>query len=246
VTRSGPPAPRLRVLRDAEALAAAGAALLAAEVREAARARGRAAIALSGGRVRALLERLASEPLPWQALDVFQVDERVAPRGAPARNLTLLEAALVAPGRLPAGALHALPVDDPDLSRACARYARALEAAAGRPPVLDVVHLGLGADGHTASLFPGDAALAAADADVAPTAGERAGFRRLTLTLPALGRARCAVWVVSGADKAPALARLLAGDAALPAARVAAARRLVLADRAAAAACPAAADSLPC
>jgi 6-phosphogluconolactonase len=104
----------------------------------------------------------------------------------------------------------------------------------GRPPVLDLVHLGLGADGHTGSLFPGDPVLEVADADVAPTARPHAGFVRLTLTLPALSRARCAVFVVSGAEKAPALARLLAGDAGIPAARVASRRRVVLADRAAA------------
>ena len=244
MTRAPVP-PALRVLPDAEALAAAGAALLAERVRAAVRARGRAALALSGGRVGPLLERLASERLPWEAIDVFQVDERIAPAGAPARNLTALAAALVGPGRLASGALHALPVEDPDLSRACARYARELERAAGRPPVLDVVHLGLGADGHTASLFAGDAALEVQGADVAATAAEHAGFRRLTLTLPALSRARCAVWIASGAEKAPALARLLAGDPALPAARVAAAERLLLADRAAAADVRAEADPLP-
>jgi 6-phosphogluconolactonase len=233
VTRT-PPGPTLRVLPDADALAAAAAALLAEELRAAVRARGRATVAFSGGRVGAFLARLAAEALPWEALDVFQVDERVAPAGAPERNLTALAAALVGPGRLPAAALHALAVEDADAARAAARYARALEAAAGRPPVLDVVHLGLGADGHTASLFPGDPVLDVADRDVAPTAGPHAGFLRVTLTLPALSRARCAVFVASGAEKAPALARLLGGDPAAPAARVAAARRIVLADRAAA------------
>jgi len=225
--------PALRVVDDAPALAAAGAALLAEEVRAAARARGRATLALSGGRVEALLARLARERLPWDALDVFQVDERVAPDGSPARNWTALAAALGP--RVAKDALHAMPVEAADLDSACARYARRLEDAAGRPPALDVVHLGLGEDGHTASLFPGDAVLDVRDADVAPTATAHGGLRRLTLTLPALGRARCAVWVVGGAEKAPALARLLAGDASAPAARVAAARRVVLADRAAAA-----------
>ena len=234
MTREAPPGPTLRVLPDADALAAVGAALLAEELRAALRSRGRASAAFSGGRVGALLARLAAEPLPWEALDVFQVDERVAPAGSPDRNLTALAAALVGPGRLPAAALHALPVEDADPARAAARYARALEAAAGRPPVLDVVHLGLGADGHTASLFPGDPVLDVADRDVAPTTGAYAGFARVTLTLPALSRARCAVFVASGAEKAPALARLLAGDPAVPAARVAARRLVVLADRAAA------------
>jgi 6-phosphogluconolactonase len=227
-------APALLVSADPEALAGAAAELLAREIGAAVEARGRAAIAFSGGRVQALLARLAEAPLPWDALDVFQVDERVAPRGAAERNLTALEAALVASGRLARRALHAMPVEDPDLAGAAARYARELEVGAGRPPVLDVVHLGLGADGHTASLFPGDPVLAVADDDVAPTGGSHAGFARLTLTLPALSRARCAVFVASGFDKAPALARLLAGEPSAPAARVAAARRFVLADRAAA------------
>jgi 6-phosphogluconolactonase len=223
----------LRVFDDAAALAEGAAAFVAREVRDAVEWRGRATVAFSGGRVEALLARLAAEPLPWGAFEVFQVDERVAPAGAPERNLTALAAALVAPGRLPARALHPLPVQDPDRARAAARYARELEAAGG-PPVLDLVHLGLGADGHTASLFPGDPVLEVADADVAPTDRPHAGFFRLTLTLPALSRARCAVFVVSGAEKAPALARLLAGDRAIPAARVASQRRVVLADRAAA------------
>lgn len=233
MTRAEPAERTLRVLPDAHALAAAAAALLAEEIHAAVRARGRAAAAFSGGRVDALLARLAAEPLPWEALDVFQVDERVAPAGSPVRNLTALAAALVGPGRLPASALHALPVEDGDPAHAAARYARSLEAAAGRPPVLDVVHLGLGADGHTASLFPGDPVLDVADRDVAATAGAHAGFVRVTLTLPALSRARCVVFVASGAEKTPALARLLAGDASVPASRVAAARRIVLADRAA-------------
>ena len=127
-----------------------------------------------------------------------------------------------------------MPVDDADLDAAAERYAATLAHLAGSPPVLDVVHLGIGADGHTASLVPGDPALDVTDRDVAVT-GIHHGRRRMTLTLPALNRARGIVWLVTGADKAPVLARLQSGDAMLPAGRVAVADARLYADREAAA-----------
>jgi 6-phosphogluconolactonase/glucosamine-6-phosphate isomerase/deaminase len=126
-----------------------------------------------------------------------------------------------------------MPVEAPDLDAAAGRYAAGLEAIAGSPAVLDVVHLGLGADGHTGSLVPGDSVLDVTDADVALT-GEYPGRRRMTLTYPILNRARRVLWVVTGSDKTGPLARLLKGDVSIPGGRVHLGEALILADRAAA------------
>ncbi|HET9597646.1 MAG TPA: 6-phosphogluconolactonase [Anaeromyxobacteraceae bacterium] len=225
---------KLEVLPDAAAVAARAAALLAEEARAAASARGRFALAVSGGRTPwIMLRALAGETLPWEAVHLFQVDERVAPAGHADRNLTHLRESLSADPRAARCTVHPMPVEDPDLAGAAARYAAELAAVAGSPPALDLVHLGLGADGHTASLVPGDAALGVTDADVA-LAGPYQGRARMTLTYPALDRARRLLWVVTGADKAPVVPRLLAGDRSIPAGRVRSDRALLLADAAAA------------
>jgi 6-phosphogluconolactonase len=180
-----------------------------------------------------MLRALADRDLPWARVHVLQVDERVAPAGHADRNLTHLRASLLAHAPLREEQVHAMPVELADPADAAVRYAGTLRALAGAPVVLDLVHLGLGADGHTASLLPGDPALEEADAEVAAT-GVYQGRRRLTLTYPVLDRARRVLWVVTGGDKAAMLARLCAGDAAIPAGRVRQERALVLADRAAA------------
>jgi 6-phosphogluconolactonase len=172
-----------------------------------------------------MLELLPSEALAGAGVAVFQVDERVAPEGDPDRNLTAIRAAL------PDAALDRLrpmPVDEADLEGATARYEEAL------PGRLDLVHLGLGADGHTASLVPGDAVLEVRDRRVAMTAGEYQGRRRMTLTYPALNAARRILWLVAGEDKRDALGRLLKGDRSIPAGRVESADSIVICDRAAA------------
>jgi 6-phosphogluconolactonase len=225
---------KVEVLADAEAAARRAAEQIAAEARAAAAARGRFCLAVSGGHTPwRMLRLLAEEEVPWQAVHLFQVDERVAPAGHTDRNLSHIAESLRGRARLPAGHLHGMPVEEQDLAAAAARYARELEAAAGAPPVLDLVHLGLGPDGHTASLVPGDPVLDAT-ADVATT-GLYQGRRRMTLTLPALGRARQVLWLVTGSEKADMLARLRAGDASIPAGRVRRERAVVLADREAAA-----------
>jgi 6-phosphogluconolactonase len=224
---------QIEVLADVAAVARAGAARLAAGAWAAVAERGRCVLALSGGRTPwAMLAALADERMPWAQVHVLQVDERVAPRGHADRNLTHLHELLVRPGRLASERLHAMDVEAPDLEAAAQGYARTLERLAGTPPVLDLVHLGLGADGHTASLVPADPVLEIGDRDVAPT-GPYAGRRRLTLTYPVLRRARELLFLVTGREKAPALARLLAEDAAIPAGRLRHPRTVVLADRAA-------------
>jgi 6-phosphogluconolactonase len=226
---------RIEVLADADAVAAQAAAMIAAEVRAAAESRGRFVLAVSGGKTPwQMLRALAGEDVPWPAVQVVQVDERVAPAGGPERNLTHLRESLLEHAPLRPEQIHAMPVDSPDLSAAAAEYALTLQELAGSLPVLDLVHLGLGPDGHTASLVPGDPVLDVTDADVAPTEVYQ-GRRRMTLTYPILNRARRILWLVTGSDKSQQLVRLRDADASIPAGRVRQDNAVVLADRAAAA-----------
>jgi 6-phosphogluconolactonase len=224
----------IRVLPDAAAVAAEAARLIASEARVAVTARGRFTMAVSGGRTPwQMLRLLAREQVPWHSVYVAQVDERMAPAGHPDRNLTHLRDSLLEHVPLPPEQVCAMPVGSPDSEAAAARYAQMLQQVAGSPPVLDLVHLGLGADGHTASLVPGDPVLDVTGADVALTQPYQ-GRRRMTLTYPMINRARRILWVVTGADKASMLLRLRGGDATIPAGRVHRDPALVLADRAAA------------
>jgi len=226
---------RIETLVDAEAVARAGASLTAEEARAAVAARGRFVVAFSGGRTPwQMLRALADEDMSWPAVYVVQVDERVAPDGDPDRNLTHLRDSLLAHSPLRPEQVHAMPVESPDLEAASSRYALALRELAGTPAVLDLVHLGLGPDGHTASLVPGDRVLDVTATDVATT-GVYQGRRRMTLTFPVLNRARRIVWLVTGRDKAEMLARLSNADASIPAGRVEQDRAVALADREAAA-----------
>jgi 6-phosphogluconolactonase len=226
---------RIEALADADAVARAGAALTAEEARAAVAARGRFVMALSGGRTPwTMLRALADEEMPWPGVHVVQVDERVAPAGDPERNLTHLRESLLAHSPLRPEQIHAMPVEATDLEAASRRYARTLQDIAGTPAVLDLAHLGLGPDGHTASLVPGDPVLGVADADVALT-GVYQGRRRMTLTYPVLNRARRIVWLVTGREKAAMLARLCEGDSSIPAGNIRRDQALVLADREAAA-----------
>jgi 6-phosphogluconolactonase len=226
---------KIEVLADSGAVARRAANLVAAEARAAVASRGRFALAVSGGRTPwQMLEALAGEEVPWNAVQLFQVDERVAPAGDPDRNLTHIAQSLLARAPLPRAQLHAMPVEDPALAEAAARYASELRAITGTPPVLDLVHLGLGPDGHTASLVPGDAALDVTADDVT-VSGVYQGHRRMTLTFPTLDRARAILWLVTGAEKQSVLARLRAGDRSIPAGRVRNEHARILADAAAAA-----------
>ena len=227
---------KVEVLPDAGAVATRAAGLVAAEARAAVAARGLFAFAVSGGHTPwRMLRALADEEVPWEAVHLFQVDERVAAAGDPDRNLAHIRESLLERAPLPPANVHAMPVEDVDLAAAAARYAGELGAVAGHPPVLDLVHLGLGPDGHTASLVPGDPALQVAGADVALTAVHQ-GRRRMTLTYPVLDLARLVLWVATGAEKAPVVARLVAGDPSIPAGRVRARRAVLVLDAAAAAA----------
>jgi 6-phosphogluconolactonase len=226
---------KIQVLADADAVAKAGAAVLAEAARAAVTARGSCTLALSGGRTPwVMLRALQREDVPWQQLQVLQVDERVAPADSPDRNLRHLRESLLAGAALPPDNLHPMPVEERDLAAAAARYARSLETLAGAPPVLDLIHLGLGPDGHTASLVPGDPVLEVTDAWVGVT-GTYQQHQRMTLTYPVLNRARAVLFVVTGDEKADALLRLSRHDPTIPAGRIENQSVTVLADKAAAA-----------
>ena len=225
---------QIEVVADANAAAQRAAELIAAEARTAVAERGRFVMAVSGGHTPWLMLRaLADEEVPWARIHIIQVDERVAPEGHPDRNLAHIRQSLLEHAPVRPEQLHAMPVEAPDLKAAATRYARTLEELAGSPAVLDFVHLGLGPDGHTASLVPGDPVLDVTDTDVALT-GIYQGRRRMTLTYPILNRARRILWLVTGSEKAEMLVRLRQGDASIPAGRVRRDQAFIVADRAAA------------
>jgi len=232
------------VLESADAVANRAAQAIAALAREAIEARGRFLFAVSGGHTPwVMLRALAAEQIPWPAVRVFQVDERVAPAGHTDRNLTHLKESLLEHAPLAPEQILAMPVEAEDLDRAAAEYAQTLQRECGSPAVLDLVHLGLGPDGHTASLVPGDPVLNVFDRDVALT-GPYQGRRRMTLTYPAINRARQILWVVTGAEKVQMLQRLLHCDAGIPAGRIHSEKARVLADAAAAGGSETARDSV--
>jgi len=225
---------QVEVLDDDSAVAQRAAAFIAAAARAGVQQRGLFSLAVSGGRTPwQMLRALAGEDMPWPAVHLFQVDERIALAGDAARNLTHIRESLLANAPLPAANLHAMPVEADDLDAAARQYERALCDIAGMPAVLDLVHLGLGPDGHTASLVPGDAVLEITAADVALTAPYM-GHRRMTLTYPILNRARRVLWLATGSEKREMLALLRAGDVSIPAGRVEQRRALLVIDRLAA------------
>lgn len=205
--------------RAAESIAATGAAAVAE--------RDAFSVAMSGGRSPwAMLAMLSEDDsMPWERTELFQVDERIASPGSEDRNLTHMVLGLSMDHQV---ALRPMPVTQRDLEAAARGYEEAL------PAPLDCVHLGLGPDGHTASLVPGDPVLEVADRRVALTETAYQDHYRMTLTYPALAEARQIVWLVTGPDKRDALARLLTGDPLIPAGRVQNGNMIVVADEAAA------------
>jgi 6-phosphogluconolactonase len=215
----------LEVLPDPAAVARRAAELVHQHALLVVAERGEFTFAVSGGRSPWLMfGELASEDFPWAQTSIYQVDERVAPAGDAERNLTMLQDSL---GPAASADVRPMPVNDSDLEAAAAAYARSL------PERFDLIHLGLGPDGHTASLVPGDPVLEVHDRDVALTAPYQ-GLERMTLTYPVLERARVVLWLVTGAEKVDALRRLRAHDPSIPAGRVPVEHATVLADMAAA------------
>ncbi len=223
-----------KVFPDEDSVAAAAASIIAGKARVAVEERGRFILAVSGGKTPwKMLSALAGQDVPWRYTHVIQVDERVAPEADPDRNLTHLEKCLLENTPIAKENIHPMPVDRDDLGSGILQYALILHEIAGTPPVMDLVHLGLGLDGHTASLVPGDPVLELTYQDVALTEAYQ-GRRRMTLTYPMLNRSRNILWLVTGSDKATILMKLQDGDPSLPASKVRRDRVIVLADEAAA------------
>ena len=218
---------RLEVLDNPDAVHRRGAELIAEAVRDSTMERQRCGLAVSGGTDPwPMFSQLEDHGLDWTRIEIFQVDERVAPPGSDERNLTHLIESLSIGAQ---GSIRPMPVNDDDLEAAADRYAGSL------PEALDIAHLGIGPDGHTASLVPGDAVLEVTDKRVAVTAGEYQGVRRMTLTYPEIEKVRRLLWVVTGEEKVDALRKLLTQDPSTPSGRVRpGGDSLVLADRAAA------------
>jgi 6-phosphogluconolactonase len=216
----------MEVLPDADSVAVRAAEVIREHARAAIAERDAFTFAVSGGRTPwVVFAELVRADFPWSQTAVYQVDERIAPEGSEERNLTHLRAVLSSAAFV---RVHPMPVEDPDPDAAASRYAALL------PERIDLIHLGLGPDGHTASLIPGDPVLDVLDRDVALT-GPYQGRPRMTVTYPVIERARTLLWIVTGADKLDALRRLRAHDRSIPAGRVAASdRALILADRSAA------------
>ncbi|MGH2769189.1 MAG: 6-phosphogluconolactonase [Actinomycetota bacterium] len=211
---------RVETLPDAAALAARAADYVAEHAGAGVAERGTFSLAVSGGATPApMFRELATRRVPWEAIHLFQVDERVVPPGHPDRNLGILQESLLDRIPIPEGNVHLMGVNDDDLDAAARAYAQELRRVCGEGSRLDLVHLGLGSDGHTASWPPGDPVVEVTEMDVA-VVGPFRGRLRMTLTPPPVNRAREILWLVAGPDKADALRRLLAGDPGLPATRV--------------------------
>jgi 6-phosphogluconolactonase len=234
----------LTILPSVDAVAMATADRILAVGRDAIQRRGRFVIALSGGSTPlAICPILVVPPrvtmLDWSMVEFFFVDERAVPPDHPDSNFMTAKLALldylrgVRPARV-----HRMPADAPDLEAAAAAYERDLRDALGDRPRFDLVWLGMGSDGHTASLFPGSAALHERRRLVAANWAPGPGAWRMTLTFPVLNAAREALFVVTGAEKADALAQVWSGQSDLPAARVHARRTRWLVDEAAAGSLP--------
>ena len=220
----------IETLATSDAVAARAAQIIASEARNAVAARGRFVMAVSGGRTPwQMLRALANEDVPWASVHVVQVDERIAPDGDKDRNLTHLRESLLSHAPIPESHIHAMPVNATDLDQACSDYTATLESLCGHPPTLDLAHLGLGPDGHTASLIPGDPVCHVHNAEVALT-GIYQNRRRMTLTYPVLNRSRHILWVVTGAEKKPMIPRLLAADPTIPAGPISQQNATLLAD----------------
>ena len=229
---------KIEILADDDAVAKAAAGVIAADARAAVAARGIFTLAVSGGKTPwAMLKDLASEEVPWSQVHVFQIDERIAPEGDPDRNLTHLHESLLGNAPIPKENIHAMPVNAVDPVEGAKEYQALLTEICGNPPTLDMAHLGLGPDGHTASLLPNDPVLTVTDRDVALTDPVHLyqNRRRMTLTYPMINRSRKIMWLATGAAKVPMIVRLRDADSGIPGGRIVQENALLLTDTAAAA-----------
>ena len=221
---------KIDVFPNTSIVATQAAAFIATCARTAVKQRNQFTLATSGGHTPwAMFRALADEDVPWDRIQVFQVDERIVPAGDPNRHLAQMKENLLSHTPLQSKQIHAMPIDQDNLNTAVQQYVKSLEKYTGKPSVLDLIHLGLGTDGHTAGLMPGDPVTKVTDCDAGLT-GVHHGRQRMTLTYPIINRARQILWVVTGTAKSIMLARLRSGDTTIPAGRINSDMALVIAD----------------
>lgn len=207
--------PNLDILSNRQALIERTLALIVSKVEEALSERGQFTIALSGGSTpKPLYEAIAKCPLDWEKIHVFWGDERYVSAEHPESNQLMARQAWLERVAIPAANIHPMPTDarDPqtDANNYEAELQQFFQIAKGEFPVFDLMLLGMGDDGHTASLFPHTEALKVRDRSV--TVGNKDGTPRLTLSVPAINASRCTIFLVAGASKQPALEQVFASE----------------------------------
>jgi 6-phosphogluconolactonase len=217
----------------ADQVAAGAAAYLEQEIRFALTHQKSFSLAISGGRTPwEMLKILSKADLPWKRVNLFQVDERVAPDGHADRNLTQLFQAIAGTPMVTQLRIFPMPVLAEDLEEGCREYTQVLdEVTEGKG--LDLIHLGLGSDGHTASLVPGDGVMEVQDRLVACTQNTYQGRIRMKLTYPLLNGAKQLLWIVTGIEKQEMVQRLLKQDPSIPAGKIRQENALLMVDKAA-------------
>jgi 6-phosphogluconolactonase len=206
----------VEVLPDQKALIERSLAIVLEQIKTAIQERGQCTIALSGGSTpKPLYEAIAAQNLPWEQLHIFWGDERYVPPTDPDSNQRMARQAWLDQVNLPAENIHPMPTGAADPAIDAQKYEQELQqffqVSAGEFPALDIILLGIGDDGHTASLFPHTEALQVRDRLI--TVGNKDGQPRITFTAPLINQAHCVLFIVAGANKRPALAQIFAATA---------------------------------
>lgn len=224
----------IRTFQSSNEVATEAALYIADRIRESVAKKGFFTMAVSGGRTPwQMIKELAKEELPWEKVFLFQVDERVAPDGHADRNLTQLFNSIQGTPLVTRLNIFPMHVIAEDLEEACDQYAENIKLIT-ETGKLDLIHLGIGTDGHTASLIPGDAVLDVQDQAVARTSNPYQGRDRMTLTYPLINQAEKILWIITGKEKAEMLSRLISQDPTIPAGNVSQSRAIILTEESAA------------
>ena len=224
---------KIEIFPQTEQVAIQAAAYLEQVIRKALTHQKSFSLAISGGRTPwEMLKILSKADLPWQRINLFQVDERVAPDGHPDRNLTQLFQAIAGTPMVMQLRIFPMPVNAKDLDAAVKEYAEVLNEVT-ESKGLDLIHLGIGSDGHTASLVPGDEVLEIQNRLVAYTQNSYQGRIRMTLTYPLINAAKQILWIVTGSEKREMVQRMLQQDSSIPAGNIQQKNALLMVDKAA-------------
>lgn len=211
---------QINVYSSAEEVAHEAAKWISSLAKRKIESKGSFSFALSGGRTPwEMLAKLAQENLPWEKINLFQVDERIAPEGHKDRNLTQLFQVLQGTRLMTRLNIFPMHVISENLQEACEEYAQHIERITGNS-MLDLIHLGMGTDGHTASLIPGDKVCDVGNQMIALTAQPYQGRQRMTMTYPLINQAENILWLITGEEKKEMLVRMLNKDPEIPAGKI--------------------------